>query len=196
MDNKIYVGPVWDFDIAFENDKRTYPINSKEYFVYRSGGSCTGYMRTFVDNIVIRHDGAKAEILKVWGKAREGSINETHLVDFINQQEENLQESQTLNFMRWPIMNELVHENATVWGSYAAEVENVRRFITERLTWMDNKLGYTYNPSGIIEASVDFAEPYQIYDMLGRSYTGSIRHLPQGLYIVKQGNNTKKIQVR
>ena len=194
--NKIYVGPVWDFDIAFDNDQRTYPVNNKKDFLYRSGGSCTGYMRTFVDNIVIRHDGAKAEILKAWGKAREGSINETHLVDFINKQEENLQESQQLNFMRWPIMNELVHENATVWGSYAEEVENVRRFITERLTWMDNKLGFTYTPNGIKNATVDFAEPYQIYDLLGRSYTGSIQQLPQGLYIVKQGNNTKKIQVR
>ena len=87
-------------------------------------------------------------------------------------------------------------ENAKVWGSYAEEVENVRRFITERLTWMDNKLGFTYTPNGIKNATVDFAEPYQIYDLLGRSYTGSIRNLPQGLYIVKQGNNTKKIQVR
>ena len=194
--NTIYVGPIWDFDIAFENDQRTYPINSKKDFLYRSGGSCTGYMKTFVDNIVIRNDGAKAEILKAWGKARESCLNEAHLVEFINLQEENLQESQQLNFMRWPIMNELVHENPKVWGSYAAEVQNVRRFITDRLTWMDNKLGYTYNPSGIMDATVDFAEPYQIYDLSGRSYIGNVQHLPQGLYIVKQGNNTKKIQVR
>ena len=196
MDNKIYVGPVWDFDIAFDNDQRTYPINSKTDYVYRSGGSYTGYMRTFVDNIVIRHTGAKAELLKAWGKAREGGLNEAHLVDFINQQEENLQESQQLNFMRWPIMNKKVHENPTVWGSYAAEVQNVRQYIIERLTWMDNKLGYTYNPSGIMDATVDFDQPYQIYDLSGRSYAGNVQHLPQGLYIVKQGNHTKKIQVK
>ena len=196
MDNKIYVGPVWDFDIAFENDQRTYPINSKTDYVYRSGGSYTGYMRTFVDNIVIRHTGAKAELLKAWGKAREDGLNEAHLVDFINQQEENLQESQQLNFMRWPIMNKKVHENPTVWGSYAAEVQNVRQYIIERLTWMDNKLGYTYNPSGIRNATVNFDQPYQIYDLSGRSYTGNVQHLPQGLYIVKQGSKTKKIQVK
>lgn len=195
-DNTIYIGPVWDFDIAFENDQRTYPINSKNDFIYRSGGSCVGNMKEFVDNIVIRHAGAKAEILKTWGLAREGSINETHLVDFINQQEENLQESQRLNFMRWPIMNELVHENATVWGSYAAEVQNVRRFISERLIWMDNKLGYTYNPSGIVDVNIDLAVPYQIYDLSGRSYTGNTQHLLQGMYIVKQGNKTKKIQAK
>ena len=192
----IFVGPVWDFDIAFDNDQRTYPVNSKKDFLYRSGGSTTGNMKNFVDNIVVSDAEAKAKMLEIWGKARENGMTEQHLLDFIDKQVNNLQESQELNFMRWPVMNELVHENAKVWGSYAEEVENVRRFITERLTWMDNKLGYTYNPNGIKNATVDFAEPYQIYDLLGRSYTGSIRNLPQGLYIVKQGNNTKKIQVR
>lgn len=196
MNDTIFVGPVWDFDIAFDNDQRTYPVNSKKDFLYRSGGSTTGNMKKFVDDIVVNDAEAKAKMLEIWGEARENGMTEQHLLDYIDNMEKNLQESQELNFMRWPMMNELVHENPTLWGSYAEEVENVRRFITERLTWMDNKLGYTYNPSGIIEATVDFAEPYQIYDLLGRSYTGSIRHLPQGLYIVKQGKNSKKIQVR
>ena len=196
MNDTIFVGPVWDFDIAFENDQRTYPINSKKDFLYRSGGSITGYMKKFVDNIVVSDVDTKAKMLEIWGKAREKGITEQYLLDFIDKLEKDLQESQELNFIRWPMMNELVHENPKVWGSYAEEVENVRRFITERLTWMDNKLGYTYNPGGIIEATVDFAEPYQIYDLSGRSYMGSVQHLPQGLYIVKQGNNTKKIQVR
>jgi len=196
MNDTIFVGPVWDFDIAFDNDQRTYPVNSKKDFLYRSGGSNTGNMKKFVDDIVVNDAEAKAKMLEIWGEARENGLTEQHLLDFIDNIEKKLQESQELNFMRWPMMNELVHENPQVWGSYAEEVEIVRRFITERLTWMDNKLGYTYNPSGIIEATVDFAKSYQIYDLLGRSYTGIIQHLPQGLYIIKQGNNTKKIQVR
>ena len=196
MNDTIFVGPVWDFDIAFDNDQRTYPVNSKKDFLYRSGGSNTGNMKKFVDDIVVNDAEAKAKMLEIWGEARENGLTEQHLLDFIDNIEKKLQESQELNFMRWPMMNELVHENPTVWGSYTEEVENVSRFITERLIWMDNKLGYTYNPSGIIEATVDFAKPYQIYDLLGRSYSGSVRHLPQGLYIVKQGKNFKKIQVR
>lgn len=192
----IFTGPVWDFDIAFENDGRTYPINSKKDWVYRSGGSTTGYMRTFVDNIVVRNTGAKAKILEIWGKARESSINEQHLVDFINQQEKNLEESQKLNFMRWPIMNEIVHENPKIWGSYAAEVQNVRQFISERLLWIDQKLGYTYEPNGIKDVTLDTTRPYQIYDLLGRSYRGDMQHLPRGIYIVKQGRTARKIQVR
>ncbi len=195
-DNTIYFGPVWDFDIAFENDQRTYPINNKKDFVYRSGGSATGNMKQFVDNIIINDTEAKAKMLEIWGKARESGLTEQHLLDFINKQEENLQESQKLNFMRWPIMNELVHENPKVWGSYAAEVENVRRFIAERLLWMDQKLGYTYEPSGITEVSLDGAEPYQIFDLSGKQYSGSMQQLPRGIYIVKQKNNIRKVMVR
>ena len=192
----IYTGPVWDFDIAFENDNRTYPINSKKDFVYRSGGSTTGNMRSFVDNIIVRDAEAKAKMLKIWGEAREASINERHLVGFINQQEEYLEESQKLNFMRWPIMESLVHQNPVAWGSYAAEVQNVRRFISERLLWMDSKLGYTYEPNGIRETAPDLTRAYQLFDLSGRSYTDDLHRLPRGIYIVKQGSETRKIQVR
>ena len=196
MDKTIYIGPVWDFDIAFDNDRRTFPVNNKADFIYRSGGSTIGYMRTFVDNIVIRHAGAKAKMQELWGKAREGSVNEAHLVDYINQQEEGLQESQKLNFMRWPVMNELVHENAKIWGSYAAEVQNVRRFVSERLLWMDKRIGYTYNPSGITEMPFDSAQPYQVFDLSGQSRGNDLQCLPQGMYIVRQNGCSRKIQVK
>jgi hypothetical protein len=191
----IFIGPIWDFDIAFENDQRTYPINAKSDFLYRSGGSSTGNMRTFVDDIIVRDRDARAKLLEIWSQARNGSINEQHLCDFIDQQERSLMESQKLNFMRWPMMNELVHENPTVWGSYAEEVENVRRFVRERLLWMDKKLGYDHIQNGIADMPIDIAQSYQIYTLSGMPYNGDVRQLPQGIYIVKQGNKVKKIRV-
>ena len=192
----IFVGPVWDFDIAFDNDIRTYPLNSKKDFLYRSGGSTTGNMKKFVDNIVISDAEAKAKMLEIWGEARESGITEQHLLDFIDKQVKNLQESQELNFMRWPMMNELVHENPIVWGDYTAEVQNVRRFISERLLWMDNKLGYTDASTDIMESKIDFAQPYQIFDLSGQCYSNDMKSLPRGIYIVRQNNNTRKILVK
>jgi hypothetical protein len=71
----IFFGPVWDFDLAFENDNRTYPINDKTDYVYRSGGSVTGKMKTFADNIIVRSAEGKARLLEIWKEVREGSIN-------------------------------------------------------------------------------------------------------------------------
>jgi hypothetical protein len=192
----IYTGPVWDFDLAFENDTRTYPINSKSDYLYRSGGSATGNLSTFVDNIVVRNATAKAQLLDIWGKARQDRINEQHLIAYIDSLEEYIQQSQKLNFTRWPIMNELIHMNPSVAGSYEAEVENVRRFISERLLWLDKKIGYNYEADGIMDVPVDIAQPNQIFNMSGQSYKGDIQHLPRGIYIVRQGNHARKVQMR
>ena len=48
-----------------------------------------------------------------------------------------LEESQQLNFKRWPILSQRVHQNPKAYGSYAAEVENVKNYITKRLTKFD-----------------------------------------------------------
>ena len=53
-----------------------------------------------------------------------------------------LNESQELNFIRWPIMNQYVHLKPRIRGSYEAEVENIRSYISKRISWMDKKMGF------------------------------------------------------
>ena len=48
-----------------------------------------------------------------------------------------LQESQELNFKRWKILDQRVHENYQALGSYSAEVGTVRTYITKRLESLD-----------------------------------------------------------
>ena len=195
-DDLMYTGPVWDFDLAFENDTRTYPINNKSDYVYRSGGSCAGNMKSFVDKIVINNAAARQQMVDIWDEARHAELTEEHLVDWIDQMEAELDQSQKLNFMRWDIMNTKVHQNPKVWGSYKAEVQNVRRFIKERLLWMDKHLGYTYVPSAISQVAIDYTQPYEVFSSSGLSYGHSLSGLKAGVYIVRQGHAAKKVVVR
>ena len=192
-DDQVYTGPVWDFDLAFENDNRTYPVNNKSDYIYRSGGSCAGNMRTFVDNIVVKNAPAKAQMLEIWDEARQSGLTEENLVAYIDSLEAALEQSQRLNFLRWKIMNTKVHQNPKLWGSYTAEVQNVRRFMKERLAWMDKKLKYTYIPNGIADISLDYNQPYQVYSLSGRLCGTSLDGLRPGIYMVRQGATTKKI---
>ena len=132
-------------------------------------------------------------LLDIWDKARHADLTEEHLVAFIDQMEAELAASQTLNFMRWPILNTKVHMNPKTWGSYAAEVENVRRFMKERLAWMDKRLGYTYVPNGIEEVEVDMNLPYEVFTLSGQACGDNLEGLRPGVYIVKQGKTTKKV---
>ena len=122
---RLYAGPVWDFDLAFENDDRTYPIMNNSDWIFNSKGSTTGYMKQLV-NQIIKDATGKAEMKAIWGKTREKDLTAEKFNAYIEAQAQMLQESQQLNFIRWPIMNTLVHQNPRTWGSYEAEVENVK----------------------------------------------------------------------
>lgn len=139
----LFVGPVWDFDIAFDNDYRTYPINNKNDYVYRSGGSSVGYMRTLTDKVINSSQGAD-QLLITWIQARWTGIDAGSLCAYIDQQAQTLQQSQRLNFLRWPILNSNVHMNPTSRGSYQAEVDYLKKYIENRVVWFDRKLKYVH----------------------------------------------------
>ena len=195
-ENLLHVGPVWDFDLAFNNDQRIYPVNGHKDYIYRDGGSCAGNMRTFVDNIVVRDAAAKQQLLSIWGEARQSGLTEENMISFIDRWEVDLQQSQRLNFLRWPIMNQRVHQNPPTKGSYQAEVEVLRTFMKERLLWMDRKLGYTYKPNAISELPVDKDKPYQVFSLSGLFCGSSQESLSPGIYLIRQGSATQKIVVR
>ena len=196
----IFTGPVWDFDLAFDNDNRTYPVCDKKDYIYRSGGSNTGYMKTLADALVIANADSRQRLYDNWAEAREkGGLTEDSLISYVTEQTNLLMQSQKLNFMRWPIMNQYVHQNPKIWGSYIAEVNNVRNFIRRRIAWMDNRIGYTYvAPVGVENvrsSTIDWNAPYQVYTITGQLVSTRLQQLPQGMYIVKQGNATRKVSV-
>ena len=155
----LYVGPVWDFDLAFDNDNRTYPISHLNDYIYRTNGSTTGYLRQLVDKIVIEDAAAQQQLLLIWEQARRAGLTEEALLQYVDEQEEMLMQSQRLNFMRWQIMNQYVHQNPRIWGSYEAEVENVRKYIKTRIPWMDNRIGFDASKLDISSPETEESSP-------------------------------------
>lgn len=197
----IYTGPVWDFDLAFDNDQRIYPVNNKSDYIYRSGGSSAGNMRSLVNRIVVNDETTKPKLVNIWDEMRHNGLTEEAMLAFIDSLAEAVDASQRLNFIRWPILKKKVHQNPKAWGSYQAEVDNVKRYMRERIAWMDNKLGYTYVPNTTsaenIEATqrINFAEPYTVYDIYGNTRRSEINTLPAGVYIIVQGDTAMKVLV-
>lgn len=189
-EDKIYTGPVWDFDIAFDNDYRTYPVNNKADFVYRSGGSSAGNMKSFVDRILLLDPNTLLEVKKIWGEARENGLNEEYLCAWIDSMSIEMDRSQQLNFMRWNILNSKEHMNPVARGSYANEVAYLKEYIAKRVEWMDKKLGYIYTS---VEDIVLYDTYYRVWDILGRQiYQGeSLPVLDRGVYIIQHNGTVK-----
>lgn len=118
--------------------------------------------------------------------------------------------------MRWPILNQLVHQNYQALGSYDAEVDVIRSFLDYRFPWMDDKIGLTPVSVGDIGADGFGVFPVQggimveapaggaavsVYDASGLAVYeaeaaagGSEISLQPGIYIVKVNNGAKVIR--
>ena len=198
---QFHVCPVWDFDLAYDNDNRTYPINNLSDYIYATKGSYAGNMRKFV-NRIIKSDASALESLKqLWAELRLNSIIcEDSLLAVVDANAENLEASQQLNFKRWNIMNSYVHQNPRLWGSYANEVEHVRDYITKRIAWFDKKL--KFDPAAIDEVSESEsfgAESLQVYTLDGQwlghyaSMSEAMDQLGHGLYVIANGESRQKV---
>ena len=135
-------GPVWDFDIAYENDFRTYPINAHSQWVYEYGSAADGFrelvIRLFSDEYFV------SRLKTIYADYRDrGILTKEALLQVADNYASEINQSQRLNFMRWNILNTSVHMNPRTYGSYTGEVNNVKKFISDRIDWMDKKLNYT-----------------------------------------------------
>ena len=134
-DGKLFTGPAWDYDLAFENDNRTYPINSLKDFIYAKAGSvASDATRDMVNRIVKQDTGARARLEQLWDEYK---VSLADLNDYVDETAALLGESQELNFKRWPILNQKVHQNPRALGTYEAEVNAVKTYITGRLDRFD-----------------------------------------------------------
>ena len=141
-DQKAYTGPVWDFDIAFDNDYRIYPEANHTSFIFAGASNAESFAR----HIVYADQRTRDEMTEYWHQGRNKGISVEEMTEFVNQTAEYLDASQRLNFIRWPILSQKVHMNPVALGSYNAEVQRLKEFLRMRIGWMDSKLGYTWHP--------------------------------------------------
>ena len=139
-DEHFHFGPVWDFDLGFENDSRTYPINEKNDFVCLSSGSshATG-AKNFVSRVIAT---TQNERKAIWSQVRyDGGLTPENVCAVVDSLASQISRSQKLNFTRWPIMNQKVHGEFQILGSFEAEVKFMEGYIRDRIAWLDNKIG-------------------------------------------------------
>ena len=142
-EEKFVVGPVWDVDLGFDNDYRTYPIANKTDFIYRSGGSvASSAVKRLVDRILVSDTKARERLKYLWSDARVNRhYNPTYYCKLVDRYAEQLAQSQELNFKRWNILGEYVHMNPAVSGSYEGEVQRVKDYLNERFAQLDRIIG-------------------------------------------------------
>ena len=152
-EDKFTFGPVWDFDIALDNDSRTHTFLQKSYKNNQQWLYWSGYatVAAGIGTIATRIAKYSEEVLvEEWSRARvDGGLTPENTHALIDSLALSMNKSQELNFTRWPILSTTVHMNYTARGSFKNEVEYLKKFVTNRFAWMDAKIGIDMKYTGM-----------------------------------------------
>lgn len=129
-DPKFYFGPMWDYDIAFNND-------------YRLGDATKKLMREYA------HD-PKTWIKRFWEdpwfqnavRARWKQLVdngiETTILNYIDETSQLLQQSQQQNFNKWNILDMVVYREVYTFPTYDQGVDYLKSYISNRIAYLNN----------------------------------------------------------
>ncbi len=131
-DPLLYWGPLWDYDIAYNNDNRT------------DRGSSNTTSQLMAD---VAYSGAKKWVNRMWTDPWFASlVNRRYqqaladgLVDHLHHTVDSLQTlldaSQQLNYRKWGISTRMYHE-MVLYSSYSQYVSDLKQFITDHTAYL------------------------------------------------------------
>ncbi len=125
--NKLYMGPLWDFDISFGNIDYHGCDRPEGYWVKKS----RWISRLFKDPSFAR------KVKDRWNE-RKGALRDK--IAGLAVQGSALSSGAHNNFARWDILNTDVWPNRVVTGSYDQEVAVLTGWLNARYSWLDNEL--------------------------------------------------------
>ena len=129
-DEKIYFGPVWDFDLAFDNDKRVFSTLNKTNFLFKYDSSA-GTMREFAVKL-LNNEELLQSVKDMWNKMTKEKVTKEKILKFIDEEVEIINESQKLNFKRWDVLNKKINASPTARCTYKREVAFLKDYIPKR----------------------------------------------------------------
>ena len=155
-------------------------------------------MRSLVTRIVKHDAGAKERLKYIWSDLRYNhNFNAEYFLAKIDEYAAQLDESQRLNFLRWPILNQSVQKDQAIFGSYEGELDNVRSYLTKRFTRLDSFFGLDESAAiGTVmpdEAADGDATP-MLFDFQGRRVDAD--NAAAGIYIRRCGDKVEKVLVK
>ncbi len=131
---KLMKGPIWDWDLAFGNVSylsgfqtngwRWQQVSPKDYGWYGRMFDDPDFVQLFIDR---------------WAVLRRDVFATSNMLARVDRLAAQVQEAQARNFERWPILGKRTWPNWLVAKSYQEEVDYLKKWIANRLAWIDSQ---------------------------------------------------------
>ncbi|MDZ7718643.1 MAG: CotH kinase family protein [Balneolaceae bacterium] len=140
---KLNMGPVWDFNLSMGNDEQEFR-RSPETWIYQYNQFIPDdlwlvpfWWEKLADDPMFR-----SKVKQRWQELRTNEWSDQSLDQLITNLTQPLIDDGAVdrNFKRWPVLGEHVWGNHFVGDTYEEEVQYLRGWLDQRLTWMDAEL--------------------------------------------------------
>ncbi|MGB5322524.1 CotH kinase family protein, partial [Lutimonas sp.] len=121
---KIKMGPLWDFDLAFGN----VDYSESEYPTGVWVKDHAWYARLFEDEVFVE---------KVKDRFLYFKENENFILEKMDYYADLLEYSQYENDQKWDLFGRYVWPNPVVYDTHQAEVDHLKTWFKERMNWLD-----------------------------------------------------------
>ena len=177
---RLFFGPLWDYDIAYNNDYRV--RTEKEY---SSSVNC------LMSDIA--YSGSKNWVNRMWEDpwfqrfiySRYTDLLDLGLVDYMHQTIDSLntllQASQKLNYEKWGINTRVYHE-MILYSSYDQYITDLKQFITDHCAWLKE----AFANKKPVEPTPPFAPKEYFYHIINKGSGKAID--VQGTNVVQYDN--------
>lgn len=126
---KLKMGPLWDFDLSLGNVDFNDAADPKGWRIRKEA--------EWISHL-FQDPAFRAKAYQRWRTVKKAHIDT--LDDYIDDTARMLDASQRENFKRWDILGTYVWPNNVVTGSYAGEVKYLKKWLNERIKWMDAQM--------------------------------------------------------
>ena len=140
---KLNMGPIWDFNLAFGN------VNycgggDTNVWAYKFNSRCPGdfWEIPFWWDRLMEDPSFVAKLQNRWQELRSGAFSNGAILSKIDGYVETLTLAGAIddNFEKWPVLGEYVWPNNFVGNTYTEEINYLKNWINNRLSWMDNAI--------------------------------------------------------
>lgn len=132
---KLKMGPVWDFNLAWNNADYNNSSDPAGWEIDLSGGAPFWWKRFRADTTYVKDYYCR------WNQLRQSTLSLYSINKFIDSTYKNLEEASYRNFARWPVFGIYIWPNPSPLSySMKEEVDSLKSWIRKRCEWMDSEL--------------------------------------------------------
>lgn len=161
-DPHLYMGPLWDYDIAFNNDNRLGDATRK--LMRESAHNPKNWIQRMWQDPWFRH-----AVNTRW-KALTASGIEEHLVNYVSETASLIDRSQALNFERWKVLDKRVYLETQLFNTYSGGIEYLKTYLKNRIAFLTESFG----EEDFNEEELQPFEPSNYYYHIMNSYTNNV----------------------